>query len=117
MPPERPSDRVATAAGAGRSTHHRPEGDTVDEVKTWTVSIDIGEHEGRTRAVAHLHTRDTEGTVGVGFARLNPSDQDVPEIGDEIAVARALSDLSRRLLHVAAEDVEQMSGEPAHLTM
>jgi hypothetical protein len=55
--------------------------------------------------------------VGVGFARLNPTDRDVPAIGDEIAVARALSELSHRLLHVASEDVEQISGEPASLSM
>lgn len=37
--------------------------------------------------------------------------------GDEIAVARALADLSHRLLHVASEDVEQISGRPAALSM
>ena len=89
----------------------------MDTVKTWTVRIEIGEHEGRTRAVARLHTSDTESTVGVGFARLNPTDRDVPEIGDEIAVARALSDLGHRLLHAASEDVEQLSGEPAHIAL
>jgi hypothetical protein len=41
----------------------------------------------------------------------------VPEIGDEIAVARALSDLGHRLLHTATGDLEQISGEPAHLAM
>ncbi len=89
----------------------------MDEVKTWTVSIDIGEHEGRTRAVAKLHTRDTDRVVGVGFARLNPTDEDVPEIGDEIAVARALYDLGRHLLEEAGHDVEAMTGQEAHLTM
>ena len=89
----------------------------MDEVKTWTVTIDIDEHDGHTRAVARLTTRDTDKTVGVGLARLNPSDRDVPEIGDEIAAARALGDLSRRLLHLAGEDVERISGESAHLVM
>ena len=89
----------------------------MDTVKTWTVRIEIGEHEGRTRAVARLHTGDTEHTVGVGFARLNPRDRDVPEIGDEIAAARMLSDLGHHLLRFADEDVEQLSGEPAHLAM
>jgi Domain of unknown function (DUF1876) len=85
------------------------------ETKTWNVGIDIDEHEGRTRAVARLHTRDTHRLVGVGFARLNPADRDVPEIGDEIAAARALADLGRRLLGEATDDIEQTSGEPAHL--
>ncbi|MGY1616219.1 DUF1876 domain-containing protein [Geodermatophilus sp. SYSU D00691] len=89
----------------------------MDAAKTWTVRIDIGEHDGRTRAVAHLQTRDTEQLAGVGFARLNPADRDVPEIGDEIAVARALSDLGHRLLQAATEDLEQVSGESAQLVM
>jgi hypothetical protein len=89
----------------------------VDAMKTWTVRIDIDEHEGRTRAVAHLQTRAKEALAGVGFARLNPVDHDVPEIGDEIAVARALDDLSHRLLRTATEDLEQVSGRPAHLVM
>jgi hypothetical protein len=89
----------------------------VDATSTWTVTIDIDEHDGHTRAVARLRTRDTESLVGVGLARLNPADRDVPEIGDEIAVARALADLSRRLLGVAAEDVEQSSGQQPHLVL
>ena len=89
----------------------------MDEVETWSVIIDIGEHDGRTRAVARLRTRDTERLTGVGFARLAPTDEDVPEIGAEIAAARALADLSRRLLGVATEDVEQVTGQPSHLVM
>ena len=89
----------------------------MDESQTWTVTVDIGEHDGRTRAVAHLHTRDTDRLVGVGFARLAPADQDVPEIGAEIAAARALAELSRRLLGAATEDVEAVTGEPSHLVM
>jgi Domain of unknown function (DUF1876) len=89
----------------------------VDAVKIWTVRIDIDEHDGRTRAAARLQTRDTASATGVGFARLDPTDRDVPEIGDEIAVARALSDLAHRLLQAATDDVEQATGESAHLVM
>lgn len=76
------------------------------QAKRWTVTIDIGEHDGRTRAHARLHTQDTDQLVGVGLARLNPADRDVPEIGDELAAARALSDLAHRLLDAAGTDVE-----------
>jgi hypothetical protein len=38
----------------------------------------------------------------------------VPQIGDELAVARALSELSHLLLDDAARDIEQTSGVPAH---
>jgi hypothetical protein len=85
---------------------------TVHEAKRWTVSIDIDEHEGRTRAVARLHTPDTDSVVGVGLARLNPTDRDVPEIGDELAAARALSELTHRLLGVVTDDLEK-ANEPA----
>jgi hypothetical protein len=89
----------------------------MDTVTTWTVTVDIDEHEGHTRAVARLRPHGTDEVVGVGLARLSPEDRDVPAIGAEIAVARALSDLSHRLLLTATEDVEQVTGESAHLVM
>jgi hypothetical protein len=46
---------------------------------------------------------------------LNPTDRDIPEIGDELAVARALSDLAHKLLEVTAEDIEQITATPAQL--
>ena len=86
----------------------------MDTVKTWTVRIEIAEHEGRTRAVARLHTGDTEHTVGVGFARLNPRDRDVPEIGDELAVCRALAGLTHDLLEASIADIKQNDPASAH---
>ena len=86
----------------------------MDAVKTWTVQVDIDEHEGRTRAVARLRTDQDQSLAGTGFARLNPADRNVPQIGDELAVARALSELSHLLLDVAAREIEQASGVPAH---
>jgi hypothetical protein len=86
----------------------------MDAVKTWTVQVDIDEHEDRTRAVARLHTGGDQSLSGTGLARLNPADRAVPAIGDELAVARALSELSHLLLDLAARDIEQSSGEPAH---
>jgi Domain of unknown function (DUF1876) len=81
------------------------------ETKSWTVTITIDEHDGHTRALARLHTRDTDLLTGVGLARLNPTDQEVPEIGDELAVGRALADLGNRLLAAAATDVSANTGE------
>ncbi|SEO84209.1 DUF1876 domain-containing protein [Trujillonella endophytica] len=84
---------------------------------TWTVSVEVDEHDGRTRAVARLQGRGGNWLAGIGLARLDPADRDVPEIGDEIAVARALRDLGNRLLGVATSDVERNTGEPAHLVL
>ena len=75
----------------------------------WTVSIDVDEFDACTRAHARLHTRDSDKLVGTGEARLNPTDREVPEIGDELAAARALRDLADRLLDTGRADVEQLS--------
>ena len=58
--------------------------------KKWSVEIVIDEHDAdeggsRTRAQARLRTRDTHTLVGVGLARRNPADTEIPEIGDELA--------------------------------
>ena len=88
----------------------------MNEAKHWTIDIHIDEHEERTRAKARLHNRDETGLVGVGLARLSPSDANVPEIGDELAVARALADLAHQLLEATAADIEAVTHEPAHIT-
>lgn len=80
----------------------------------WTVDISIDEHEGLTRAKARLRWREKE-LVGVGLARLNPADRNVPEIGDELSVARALSDLGKRMLKVSTHDIEAVTHQPARL--
>jgi hypothetical protein len=75
--------------------------------KRWTVTISIDEvDDDRTRAHAVLDTGGSSHITGEGFARRNPPDRPVPEIGDELAAGRALADLAHRLLEVAADDVE-----------
>ena len=49
------------------------------------------------------------------MARLNPHDPDVPEIGDELAAARALSDLAHVLLEAAADDLSGVLLKPVRL--
>ena len=66
--------------------------------------------------MARLHNRDETGLVGLGLARLNPADRDVLEIGDELAVARALSDLGHQPLDAAASDIEHITHQPMHLS-
>jgi hypothetical protein len=87
----------------------------VDEAKKWTIDIYIDEHERQTRAEARLHARDRTQLVGVGLARRNPVDPSVPEIGDELAVARALSDLAHLLIDATVNDIEAMTHTPAHI--
>jgi len=81
----------------------------------WAIEIDLGEMNGTTRAVARLHTKDDTTLVGTGFARLNPTDRDVPEIGEELAAARALHDLADKLLGAAVGDISQMTNEDVRI--
>jgi hypothetical protein len=86
--------------------------------KRWTVEIFINEHDDarRTYAEARLHTGDRTDLRGVGWARRRSDDREVPEIGDELAAARALSELSHRLLSAAVEDIEQVTGHDVRLS-
>jgi hypothetical protein len=83
--------------------------------KRWHVELIIDEDGERTRATARLHTADDTRISGTGTARLNPVDRNVPEIGDELAVSRALSDLAHNLLECAAGDIEGLTHKPIEL--
>jgi Rv2632c-like len=50
-----------------------------------------------------------------GETRRSPGNVDVPEIGDEVAAARALRRLADRLQGVASEDIEAIEGHEVHL--
>ncbi|MFJ8932887.1 MULTISPECIES: DUF1876 domain-containing protein [unclassified Streptomyces] len=87
--------------------------------KEWTVRIHITEEGDETRARADLVAPGSSMTVtGRGSARRNPIDRPVPEIGDELAVGRALEDLALRLHDVAVDDIVELTGPvgPVHRT-
>ena len=86
---------------------------TVDH---WSVDLSIDEHEGQTRADARL-IMDGDHLVGHGMARRHPRDPHVTEIGERIAVARALSDLAHLLLGSAAAELEDITHERARLQL
>jgi hypothetical protein len=83
--------------------------------RRWDVAIHISEADGRTHARAVLTSGEAAEVVGVGEARLNPVDSDVPEIGAELATSRALSSLGHALLELAIADIEQMTRGPVTL--
>jgi hypothetical protein len=80
-------------------------------VKRLRVDIIVGEDDGRTYAEALMHTELGDNLQGVGRAQVGAQDPDVPEIGDELAVARALADLGHNLLLTAADDIAQVTGK------
>jgi hypothetical protein len=89
---------------------------TVETSDGWPVEIVLREDDKVTHAEARL-TRGGPGMVGSGIARRNPDDQEATQIGEEIAAARALSDLAHQLLSYAAGQIEEITHERAHLHM
>lgn len=74
----------------------------------WNVQVLFTEDEDRTHATAVLKTRD--GALRAeGRARRNPADTPVPEIGEELAAARALHALAARLTDAALGDIAEMT--------
>ena len=85
------------------------------ETKLWTIEVVIEETpKGHTEATALVDVRG-ERIGGWGRARRNPVDPLMPRVGEELAVARALSDLAHRLIDAAANTIEQQEGHPAHV--
>lgn len=76
------------------------------------VSEESEDGSVRTLAEAELSAGEWANLRGHGMARKHPADVDVPEIGDELAVSRALSDLARKLRQVAADDIVDHTGTP-----
>lgn len=77
----------------------------------WHVQIAFTEEAERTRADAILELA-SQRFHGFGLAKRAPTDPNVPVVGQELAAARALSDVSHQLLHAAAERIEEYEGHP-----
>lgn len=83
--------------------------------KTWTAEVHLEETPDRTDARITLRMGDSECSAE-GHARRNPADPNVPRIGEELATARALSDLSHKLMEESASILEGALGREVHLT-
>jgi len=85
-------------------------------VETTEIEIAFEEDGEHTEARAILSIRGATFT-GSGRARRNPSDPELPLVGEELATARALSDLAHKLVDAAAEAISEREGRPAHLVV
>lgn len=85
--------------------------------KRWNVDILVTEeaegNQSYTWAEVGLVSPDLPSLRGHGVARKHPEDMDVPEIGEELAVSRALSDLARQLRQAAWQDIGESTGAHA----
>ncbi|MGH9014526.1 MAG: DUF1876 domain-containing protein [Acidimicrobiia bacterium] len=84
------------------------------ETRAWAVEILLEETADETEAKAVLDAGGVQ-LGGWGRARRNPNDPEVPRIGEELAAARALNDLSHKLLEVAAAEIEKFEGGRVNL--
>jgi hypothetical protein len=81
--------------------------------QSWVVNVSFTEDADRTRADAVLQLASQK-FHGFGRAQRAPEDPSVPVIGEELAAARALADLSHQLLEAAAERIESFEGHPVN---
>jgi hypothetical protein len=88
----------------------------MSKAKAFTVSVEVVEEGDATDASARL-TIGGEQLVGTGKARRNPDDPDRPVIGDELAIARSLLVLARKLGEKVEEGIAAYEGHEVHVSI
>jgi hypothetical protein len=101
-------DHRADDASAPTATSSVPADARVHE---WQVRISIVESDDDTAARVVLVADTPDHLTAQGHSHRSAQDKGVPEIGDEVAVARALRVLADQLLDSAAGDIEKVTGE------
>ena len=77
-----------------RRTHH------------WKLTFEVEEDADHCNMVVHLDAGDRS-LSGAGRSRRNPTDPALPQIGEELAAARALHDLANHLTNDAWDAIER----------
>lgn len=95
----------------GEASSSSPGDDVPAHVRDWHVRVSIFERGNDTDANVVLLADSPVHLTAEGHARRSTDDLLVPEIGDEVAVARALRRLADRLLATAEGDISAMTGE------
>ncbi|WHT22899.1 DUF1876 domain-containing protein [Crossiella sp. CA-258035] len=81
----------------------------------WMIELRFEEDGTRTMATATVTGSGAPEVRGHGYARRNPADAPDSCVGEEIAAARALSNLSHELVDAAAQRIEEQTHRPARL--
>lgn len=89
-------------------------GDAMVERASMRIDVSISEDTDHCEAIARVRMRDRD-FAGWGRARRHPADPAMPVVGEELAVARAMSDLSHQLVVAAADSLESALGRPVAL--
>jgi hypothetical protein len=100
-----PTEAAApSAAGAAPAEGSR-------RVHDWQVRVSIIESDDDTDAHVVLLADSPTHLTARGHSHRSAADAPIPEIGDEVAVARALRRLADQLLDMAAGDIEARMGQ------
>jgi hypothetical protein len=99
--PTEPSEPSEQRAPTGTRLHARD----------WHVRISVLGDDDDAEARVVLVADSPRHLTAHGHSHRSSSDKSVPEIGDEVAVARALRRLADRLMETAATDIEGVTGE------
>lgn len=108
------SDEHESTLAPGPDLRIEPAGGPTVDRSTLRIEVALTEDDQHTEAVARARVRDRD-FAGWGRARRNPSDPSIPLVGEELAVARALSELSHQLVIAAADSLESALGRPVAL--
>jgi len=81
----------------------------------WHIEVEFEEDDTHTKAALLLRLPDATELTARGHAKRNSADQPQPRIGEEIAAARALSDLVHQLLDKAADEITEVTHRPASI--
>jgi hypothetical protein len=81
----------------------------------WHIEVEFDEDDQDTKAALLLRLPDGTELRARGHAKRNPADQPQARIGEEIAAARALSDLAHQLLEKAATEISEVTHQPASI--
>jgi hypothetical protein len=110
-----PDAHVEHPGATEPSTSQPPYAPAAPHTRTWRVDVHLYETGGGDTTAHAVLVTEGPGVEGAAGAHLEPGEGDIPEIGDEVAVARALRRLSDRLLGVAADDIAGVVGHSVNL--
>ena len=113
--PAAPKPAAPKPAAATPSETKVAQAEGPGHVREWQIRVSIFEAGDETSANVVLVADAPEHLSARGEARRSKDDTSVPEIGDEVAVARALRHLADKLMEAAETDIEMLTGEEAHV--
>ncbi|GAA2481151.1 DUF1918 domain-containing protein [Terrabacter carboxydivorans] len=102
---------AATPTPAPTEAEHAP----TQHLREWQVRVSLLESGDDTRATVVLVADPPDRLSAKGASHRSSDDPASRQIGDEIAVARALRHLADRLIVDAERDIEQRTGEEARV--